>query len=169
MACENRLRAGAVDIIGVWNRRAVYFIEIKDYRQHPRQKNEDPWVEFELKVRDTVAALVGASRREEYAADCGPLLDALIKHRDLVLVFWLEEPANSNILNVAMEKRRLAGASFRTRQVKSHLKWLRAKVVSARRSDDYSRFIPGFGGDQPVAETTTNNTGHLEAPGSARS
>lgn len=89
--------AKAVDFIGIRRNEALYFIEMKDYRFHRspdgRKKHLNPWVELELKVRHSVAGLVGAHRRGCDDGACGPIIAALVERRmKLKLVYWLDEP-----------------------------------------------------------------------------
>jgi len=133
----------AVDFIGVYNDRIAYFIEVKDYRRHKRKKKISLWDEFELKVRNTVAGLVGSGRREEHASVCAPFLTSLLKPHELRLIYWVELPPLSNALP-AIRKRRLAVAGFAERQTNRLMKWLNARAFSVSQEDDYERLVPGL-------------------------
>ncbi len=50
----------AVDIVALSPDKVVWFIEIKDYRQHPRKKVIDLADEVAIKIKDTLAALLPA-------------------------------------------------------------------------------------------------------------
>jgi hypothetical protein len=137
----------SVDFIGVHESMGIYFIEVKDYRLHRgghRTKKEEPWVEFERKVRSTVASLMGAYRARRYEDACNPIMRALVDHQQLRLVFWLEEPAHSRILETTAEKRRRAGASFYVQKFKSYFKWLNARVIPTSSTEDYEKVLPGM-------------------------
>jgi len=132
----------AVDIIGVYDNRLIFFIEVKDYRLHERTKPESPWVEFELKVRNTAAGLLGAGRREQYAKAFAPFLEALLKPHKLTLVLWIEWPRFSRSADVH-RKRHAVSVGVATRKLTQHVKWLDARVVSVSQ-EDYVRTVPGL-------------------------
>ena len=133
----------AVDFIGVYRDRDIYFIEVKDYRIHEHRKEITPWNEFELKVRNTVAGLVGSGRREQYADVCAPFLNALFGRRKLKLVYWIELPPPSSAYP-AIKRRRLAEAGFAARQTSRLVKWLDARAFSVSQEDDYEQVVPGL-------------------------
>lgn len=133
----------AVDFIGVYDNRMIYLIEVKDYRHHKRKKKISLWDEFELKVRNTVAGLVGSARREEHAGVCAPFLTSLLSSHELKLVYWVELPPLSNALP-AIKKRRLAAAGFAERQTTKLMKWINARAFSVSQEDEYERLVPGL-------------------------
>lgn len=140
--------ARAVDVIGIYGNDTLFFIEMKDYRWHRtqgkgRSKTEDPWVELELKVRHSVAGLVGAHRRGSHDDTCRPIIEALVERLPLKLVYWLDEAPHSRILETNAEMRRRAGASFHMQELKKHLKWLDARVCSTSSAEDYKGTLPG--------------------------
>jgi hypothetical protein len=136
-------KAKAVDFIGVYRNSIVFFIEVKDYRLHRRTNPESPWVEFEYKVRNTIAGLVGSGRREGYASVCVPFLDALLKPQELKLVYWVELPPLSQASSV-IRKRHVATAGFAARQTGRLMKWLDARAFTVSQENDYERLVPGL-------------------------
>lgn len=132
----------AVDVIGVY-RDSIYFIEIRDLRRHDHTKDLSLWTEFELKVRNTVAGLVGAGRREQYAQDCAPLVRKLLKPCELKLVFWIEMPPAAGKLKV-LKKRHEVAAGTAMKRVVEYVKWLDARVINVSREEDYERLVPGL-------------------------
>ena len=136
-------RGKAVDLIGVFDNTRVFFIEVKDYRVHARTKTESPWAEFELKVRNTVAGLVGSGRREEYASVCAPFLKALLHPRDLKLVFWIEQPPLSTHSDT-LRKRRKVRAGIAMRRANIYMKWLDARAITVSQDDEYEQIVPGL-------------------------
>jgi hypothetical protein len=130
----------AVDIIGVCDNKLVVFIEIKDYRLHKRTKSESLWAEFELKVRNTVAGLLGAGRRVQYAETFAPYLNALLKPHILRLILWVERPLHSDALDVH-RKRHNIGTGAAMRKVAEYMKWLDARVINVSQ-EDYERWVP---------------------------
>lgn len=130
----------AVDFIGIFNNRTLFFIEVKDYRQRDRTKPVPPWEEFELKVRNTVAGLVGSKRREEYADVCAPFVNALVNSYKLALVYWIELPPPASPV---LRKRRVAATGFGTRQTGRLVKWLNARAFNVSQEDEYVQLVPG--------------------------
>jgi hypothetical protein len=91
-----------------------------------------------------VAALVGAHHSGLYEEACGPIVPALSSRREIKLVFWLDEPKHSHILETTMEQRRRAKASFPIQKFKNRLKWLDARVMTASSVVDYNNVVPGL-------------------------
>jgi hypothetical protein len=135
----------AVDFIGVYDDKFIYLIEVKDYRLHKRKKVESPLTEFELKVRNTVAGLVGSGRREHYSSECLPYIEALLKPQKfkLILIFWIEQPRFSGMPDATRRKRLAAGAGIAMRQAKTRVKWLDARAFNVSQ-DDYKPWVPGL-------------------------
>ncbi|MEZ4299362.1 MAG: hypothetical protein R3B70_30710 [Polyangiaceae bacterium] len=135
----------AVDIVGVYRGRTLYFIEVKDYRVHTRTKPIDPRRELDSKVRNTVAGLVGASRRPEHADECRPLVRALCDLQvPLHIVFWYETPTPPKCLPPNADKRERVGLLFAGRSTDRDAKWLNARVLSTRRTAEYQDVLPGL-------------------------
>ncbi|MBK8257780.1 MAG: hypothetical protein IPK82_34565 [Polyangiaceae bacterium] len=90
------LRAGtkAVDFIGLW-RGEIHFIEVKDFRGHrienkKRLRDGELAIEVAVKVRDTIAGLVGGFQRTG-APEWRPFVEALARHGRPHVCLWLEE------------------------------------------------------------------------------
>jgi hypothetical protein len=137
--------SSAVDIVGVCGGRTLYFIEVKDYRVHKRTKPIDPRRELDSKVRNTVAGLLGACRREEHMGECGPFVDAI---RDvaveLKILFWCETPRAPRCPETVANKRARVGALLNMRDGVRYVKWLNARVLSTQRAEDYQSSVPGL-------------------------
>jgi hypothetical protein len=133
----------AVDVIGMCADDSIVFFEIKDYRLSNREKPMTLWVEFELKVRNTVAGLLGAGRRPQYASACAPILESLLKPHELKLVFWIEQPRASGKLDV-LRKRHIVATGTAMKKVVEYVKWLDARVVHVSQEEDYARLVPGL-------------------------
>jgi hypothetical protein len=129
-----------VDFIGIYKEKTLFFIEVKDYRLRDRTKPVPPWEEFELKVRNTVAGLVGSKRREKYADECAPFVDALINSCKLTLVYWIEIPPPAS---PALRRRRIAATGFAARQTGRMMKWLNARAFNVSQEDEYVQLVPG--------------------------
>ncbi|MCC6553050.1 MAG: hypothetical protein IT372_08515 [Polyangiaceae bacterium] len=132
-----------VDFIGIHDARTLFFIEVKDYSEEVRNEEAKGPVEhvFELKVRSTVAALVGARRRGGYP-ECAPIFDALVAGQKLRLVLWREEGVQTSLSQIVMEKRRTARGSSDIRSRLRRVHWLDAEIMRTSLFVDYTRDIP---------------------------
>lgn len=86
-----------VDVIALdGSRRTLWLLELKDYRQHRREKDISIWDEFAMKVRDTLAGLFAAacSAPEDEQAFARECLQASV----LTAVLHLERPAHPSRL-----------------------------------------------------------------------
>lgn len=118
---KNRLQGAfgslkAVDFICYQNKEA-WFIEIKDYRSHDRQKTMDLIEEISWKIRDTVVGLVAISQTAPDQAD-KKFAKKILSAKKMHIIFHLEEK---------ISQRRLATPG-RDRQIK--LKKLKGFVSS---------------------------------------
>jgi hypothetical protein len=89
--------AKAVDIIAISPDLCVWFIEIKDYREHRRAKNLSVEDETAYKVRDTLAALLPAGVNANESCEKQMALEMLTADR-LRVVLHLEQPARHSKL-----------------------------------------------------------------------
>lgn len=138
-------RSKAVDFIGVLRRRQLVFLEMKDYRVHQRQNDENLLNVLHHKVRDTVAALTGVFRNDTYE-DCRPFADALLNRQCPVRIyFWLEQPQCSDLLQGRTRRRRAqVAANARTQQHKQRVKWLNGRVWETNSRAHQDHPIPGL-------------------------
>ncbi len=124
----------AVDIVGVRDRpRAIYLIEIKDYRTSEAQPStrkklandgRDLAAIVATKVRDTVAGLIGAARQER-DDDWSRTHDALAEH--VWVVLWIEH-TSLTALNSVRDRRNKGEAVVLKRSIATRCRWLRAQV-----------------------------------------
>lgn len=148
-AYKNGLRQShgdkAVDLVGL-RENCLYLIEVKDYRIHPRQKEEQHLAEFERKVVGTVAGLVGAYRCEQYPELCTPLVMALTNPKQRVVsVYWVEFPDSKQLSDVIRQQRRKSRHSIRTQQGKGSMKWLGARYLQLSKAlQDEQPVLPGL-------------------------
>ena len=138
--------AKAVDLIGYHSGvGCLYFIEVKDYRVHPRSKEAEHRQEIEQKVCATVAGLVGAHRCGQHPELCGPLMRALGGPGPMTVVYWVELPEDERLDDVTRQRRRKVGSSIRTQRGKGYLGWLGARYLETNKArQDASRLIPGL-------------------------
>ncbi|WP_375759645.1 hypothetical protein [Corallococcus exercitus] len=151
-AYENGIKkspcAKAVDFVGLLGgsrEQWLYLIELKDYREFARQKEEGHYEEFEQKVCATVSGLVGAHRSGQYA-DCAPFTEMLFDPGSrLVVVYWVELPGGEHLTDVVRQGRRKARTSIRTQQGKGRLSWLGARFMTNNKAQqDEGRGVPGL-------------------------
>ncbi|HEU4533665.1 MAG TPA: hypothetical protein VFS00_06090 [Polyangiaceae bacterium] len=120
----------AVDFVGVLDGEKLYFFEVKDFRGHrienrARQLRELP-LEIGLKVRDTIAGLVGAYVKQggpPWVERCGRALAE--RHHQLHVVVWIADDAVRP--NEPLGKR-AARDSTRLQQIKQKLAWVTPRV-----------------------------------------
>ena len=121
----------AVDLVALHRALGLHFIEIKDFRGHAaenkhRHERELP-LEIALKVRDTIAGLIGANRDAKTDGRVMPFAAALVDRRiPLRVIAWIAEdtaPAHPR-------QRRWRGARDQTRltALQSKLAWLTRSV-----------------------------------------
>ncbi|GBC60186.1 hypothetical protein DENIS_1137 [Desulfonema ishimotonii] len=121
----------AVDFLGILNKKALYFIEVKDFRGH-RIENKDRLITGELateiaqKVRDSIACIIGAFQTEnnpELWNVYARLLGA--KPNSVRVVLWLETDSPISCLRM----RQKVQASVKAKVFKQKLKWLTSRVL----------------------------------------
>ena len=119
----------AVDILGLLDNQTLYFIEVKDFREHrienkPRLSSGDLVVEIAQKVRDTVTCIVTAYRRQSEQNVVWDSFFHTLENKDkpLKVVLWLEE-------DLPQTHREKVNASVRQNILKKKLKWLTTKVL----------------------------------------
>ena len=83
--------AKAIDILGLEPNAACWLLEVKDYRQHRRTKAIDIAEEIAAKVRDTLAALVGAQLHASDDIERSQAKSAL-RSKSIRVVLHLEQP-----------------------------------------------------------------------------
>ncbi len=116
----------AVDIVGVHDVSGLLLLEAKDFRRNriankPRIKGEVA-VEVAFKVRDTIAAFLGASRKpvDEFPAE--HLAGALQRGAKVTVVLWLEDDSFRDSDHAKQTLSVLNG------ELKSKLAWLNVKT-----------------------------------------
>lgn len=138
----------AVDFIGIFENKELYFIEVKDFRGH-RIENKDRFlkgklpecqliegecqllkgelplsVEFAQKVRDSVASIIAAYRTSNEPDDWTPYATLLCNKKiSIKIVLWLEHD-----LPPHLALRRKAMESVSANLFKPKLKWLTRHV-----------------------------------------
>lgn len=121
----------AVDFVAIYKNSEIFLFEIKSFREHrienkKRLKNsaEDLTTEIAQKVRDTVAAVIGASRNATQDAEKWDFLAKLLVNpkKMVKIVAWVEEDQNLT------EKKQQVELSIRNSKLKQKMKWLSTKT-----------------------------------------
>lgn len=119
----------AVDFVALHPSHGLYLIELKDFRGHAaankhRHERELP-LEIGLKVRDTIAGLVGACRVGAGNARVAPFASALVdRELPLQVVAWIAEDG----AHPRQQKTRQARDQMRLTALRRSLAWLTRKV-----------------------------------------
>jgi hypothetical protein len=123
----------AVDLIAIHKLNGLLLLEAKDCRGHridnrARINDKEVALEVALKVRDTIASIVGASRKpvEEFPSES--LFSALESVKVVTVVLWLEDDAQKDPDSAKLQ------LSVLNQELKKQLAWLQAKtfVLSSR-------------------------------------
>ena len=116
----------AVDVVGLHDTSGLLLLEAKDFRgnriANKLRLDGEIAAEVAVKVRDTIAALVGASRKpvDEFPSE---LLVAALQHgREVMVVLWLEDDSFRNADRAKQRLNTLNGV------LKSKLAWLHVKT-----------------------------------------
>ena len=119
--------ARAVDLIGLHEVSGLWLLEVKDFRGHrsanKRRIQGEVALEVAVKVRDTVAALVGAARKPVTEFPAGKLMKAFERNRPVTVVLWLED---DTFRDEAKAKHQL---SVLNNVLKTQLAWLNARTL----------------------------------------
>jgi hypothetical protein len=124
----------AIDFVGLWESE-VHFIEVKDFRGHrienkQRIRNGDLAVEVALKVRDTIAGIVGACQKPG-GEPWQPFVEAFAKRGRPRVCLWLEE----DTLGRREMKRGHPGIALQ-QELEDRLSWLAPRVLVRSRAHD---------------------------------
>lgn len=118
----------AVDLVCFHETMGLLFLEAKDFRGHRivnknRIQSNEVSLEAAVKVRDTVAALLGAARKNITEFQATDMVKALEAGKQVTVVLWLEDDTFRNEQEM---KRRLGTL---TQVLKSKLSWLNVKAL----------------------------------------
>ena len=139
----------AIDFLGEYNANTLVLIEVKNFRKHrlapPTQERmangaEELTTEIAQKVRDSVAGIIGAGRKQDSVDHniWSQISKKIIKSTNEVhVIAWLE----ADIPHGVQYKRNQVKSTFNIDKLKTKLHWLNAKV-SVRNVDN----IPPFDG-----------------------
>jgi len=130
--CDTR----AVDFVGMCET-VLLFIEVTDIRGHrieTKQQVGKPLArEVAIKVRDTIAGIIGAHRTSSTPETWRPLAKALTDNdKKIMILLWLEE--DGRFPSIVEYQRHQARRSVLTQELKRCLRWLSsyALVVNLR-------------------------------------
>ncbi len=124
----------AIDFLGILREEKVVMLEIKSFRNH-RIENKDRLetganfltTEIAQKVRDSIAAIVGASRNSTNDLPFWKKTSALLQNseRDIFVIAWVEE----DIVPIYKSKLAKSKTSVNVSLLKNKLKWLTPFVL----------------------------------------
>ncbi|HAI70223.1 MAG TPA: hypothetical protein DCM38_12410 [Gammaproteobacteria bacterium] len=139
----------AVDFVGIFDNKILYFIEIKDFRGHRIENKERLLkgnlptcqlvngecqfdkgrlslpIELAQKVRDSIACIIGSCRTSSEPEEWLPYAKWLChQDREIKVILWLEHDLPDYPL-----LRKKVMASISTKIFKQKLRWLTAKVL----------------------------------------
>jgi hypothetical protein len=117
----------AVDVIGLHKVSGLLLLEAKDFRGHriankQRIEKKEVSVEVAVKVRDTVAGLLGAARKPVTEFPSVELAAALEQGKKVAVVLWLEDDTFHNVDRAKQTLSALNGV------LKSKLSWLNVQT-----------------------------------------
>lgn len=128
---ERREGTKAVDILGLLDGKALYLFEVKDFRGHRienrKRQLSELGLEIGLKVRDTLAGLVGAYTRRATPPWVEPCARALLARKEPVrVVAWIvDDPPRPT----EPHGKRAAWGSTRDAEIARRLAWLSPRVL----------------------------------------
>jgi len=126
----------AIDFLGIFNNKTLYFIEVKDFRQHRIENKErllssDLAIELAQKVRDSVACIIGAYQTSKNPEQWQPFVEKLSTKAEPIVVLWLEQDLPSH----PIQKKKVTD-SIDTKYFKQKLFWLTKRVIVCSIKDD---------------------------------
>ena len=102
----------------------LFWIEVKDFRTHPRPDQKCLAAIVAQKTRDSIAGVMGFYRTSSTPDDWEPFVQALARKNTVVKVlFWVEERPFRG-----PSDRQLNRAQVQANEIKCRLKWLTTKV-----------------------------------------
>lgn len=123
----------AMDVVALRETFGLLLLEAKDFRGHriknkPRIVNGEVILEVALKVRDTIAGLVGAARSEETGFPSAAVFALLPPGEKVTVVLWIEDDVQSDVFRAKQQMHTL------NELLKAKLAWLNVKtfVLSSR-------------------------------------
>ena len=134
----------AVDFFGIFKNEKLFFIEVKNFKEHrignkERLKNagEILMTEVALKVKDSLSCIVGAKRNSTNDKDFWLEAMRLLSNddNDIVIILWLETDDIINSNNKRADnkrKRKVDTISDYQRNLQSKLRWLTRKRANVK-------------------------------------
>lgn len=112
-----------VNFFGMYQNDTVFMMEVKNFRGYPLESIDVLTEEIAQKLRDTIAIITGASRNTTHETDFWEALHKLAgnKHKQIKVVFWLEEDITGN-------PRHAGRMSTLTQNLKKKCGWLTSKI-----------------------------------------
>lgn len=136
----------AVDFLGIYNDRKLYFIEVKNYKGHTGDPNtqdvlkaggEELMRRIAVKVRDTIASATNAARFSTNESDFFTRINELLLNdaEKIVVIAWIE-------FDEANKDERKAKMSVWQQKLKQKLSWLHAAKISINSVDAINGILP---------------------------
>ena len=119
----------AIDFLGVHREANIFFMEVKDFRGYriqnkTRISDGELAREIALKVRDTIAGVIGAVRMSGEPETWRPYVNAMrAREKHLRIVLWLEEDRNVG----------RPEATTLTEMIKKEIFWITTRVLVVNR------------------------------------
>jgi len=146
--------AKAVDLVGLHQDHGLLLLEVKDFRGHRIENKarlgDDLATEVAAKARDSVAALVGASRKAVNEFPSEVIADALRNGQNAAVVLWLEDDTFRDA------QRAKVSLSVLNQKLKTKLSWLNVRTFAQSSSVQGNRLddlivanLPGAGQPNP--------------------
>jgi hypothetical protein len=142
--------ARSVEFLGIFQSERLVFIEVKDFRGHRienkdrlERKDEPLEKEIAMKVKDTIAGIVGGARLSSHKRTTfKEYVRYLNNDKKIVeVVLWLEEDMPIYPPHI-LAKRQKTHNLNKTKQLKERLNWLTHKVLVMNKNDnDYAPFL----------------------------
>ncbi len=125
----------AVDIIA-YNKEFVWLIEIKDFRNHGRSKEQSLCEELSQKIRDTLAGLFGAKFYPSHSYDEKLFFKGILACQRIYFVLHMEQDHNPS------KSRRIYDPADIKQKLKSTLKAINPRILIINKDVQQSDEIP---------------------------
>ncbi|MGE0083265.1 MAG: hypothetical protein AB7S75_02460 [Desulfococcaceae bacterium] len=122
----------ALDFLGIYDKKELYFIEVKDFREYrikskKRISNGELIIEIAQKVTGSISCIIGAYRMENNPELWNPYAEMLLnKSIKLKVILWLETDFPLDYVSERQKGRN----SVSTKILKQKMNWITSHVLS---------------------------------------